>query len=258
MVSSTACGNMGFHRDSIGIIAHRGFWNCEEAGYARNSIAALRCAQDKHFWGSEFDVNMTSDSVLIVYHDSYIDDKRIEEYPYEEFKYVRLVNGEPIPTIDMYLEQARKHPQTMLVYELKPHSSTVVEDLFVELTINKLKEYKMLKPSKVMFISFSYHICQRMAQLLPKFTVQYLGGDKEPEELVQDGISGLDYNYGVLLSRSELVSQAAQLGLSVNTWTVNDIEDMKRVVELKVSQVTSDFPLELRSLLMAGKTRELR
>ena len=28
-----------------GIVAHRGFWNCEEAGYAKNSVAALRCAQ---------------------------------------------------------------------------------------------------------------------------------------------------------------------------------------------------------------------
>ena len=26
---------------NTGIVAHRGFWNCEEAGYAKNSIAAL-------------------------------------------------------------------------------------------------------------------------------------------------------------------------------------------------------------------------
>ena len=36
-----------------GIVAHRGFWNCEDAGYAKNSIAALRCAQEAGFWGSE-------------------------------------------------------------------------------------------------------------------------------------------------------------------------------------------------------------
>ena len=29
-----------------GIVAHRGFWNCEEAGYAKNSVAALREAQE--------------------------------------------------------------------------------------------------------------------------------------------------------------------------------------------------------------------
>ena len=85
------------------IVAHRGFWNCEEAGYARNSVAALKCAQDNHFWGSEFDVNMTADSVLIVFHDSFIDGKRIEDYPYSEFADFKLANGECIPTIDQYL-----------------------------------------------------------------------------------------------------------------------------------------------------------
>ena len=56
-----------------GIVAHRGFWNCEEAGYAKNSVAALRCAQEAGFWGSEFDVNMTSDGVLLVYHDGNVE-----------------------------------------------------------------------------------------------------------------------------------------------------------------------------------------
>lgn len=45
--------------DGTGIVAHCGFWNCEEAGYSKNSIASLRCAQEAGLWGSEFDVNMT-------------------------------------------------------------------------------------------------------------------------------------------------------------------------------------------------------
>ena len=73
-----------YAQKQCGIVAHRGFWNCEEAGYAKNSIAALRCAQEQGFWGSEFDVNMTADSVLIVFHDSKIKGKRIEKYPFEE------------------------------------------------------------------------------------------------------------------------------------------------------------------------------
>lgn len=48
----------------VAIVAHRGYWNCEAAGFARNSLASLKAAQDAGFWGSEFDVNMTNDSVL--------------------------------------------------------------------------------------------------------------------------------------------------------------------------------------------------
>ena len=36
----------------VGIVAHRGYWNCEAGGFARNSIAALKAAQDAGFWGS--------------------------------------------------------------------------------------------------------------------------------------------------------------------------------------------------------------
>ena len=85
------------------IVAHRGYWNCEAGGYARNSLAALESAQKAGFWGSEFDVNMTADSVLLVFHDAHINGKRIDQTPYAEFKDYRLENGEPIPTLDQYL-----------------------------------------------------------------------------------------------------------------------------------------------------------
>ena len=146
--------------DGTGIVAHRGFWNCEDAGYSKNSIASLRCAQEAGFWGSEFDVNMTSDGVLLVWHDNNVEGKRIEKHPYEEFKYYRLKNGEPIPTIDQYLEQAKKYPETVLVYEMKKHSCAEVEDRFVDLAIENLKKHELLDPSRVIFISFSHHICK--------------------------------------------------------------------------------------------------
>ena len=241
-----------------GIVAHRGFWNCEEAGYAKNSVAALRCAQENHFWGSEFDVNMTADSVLIVFHDSFIDGKRIEDYPYSEIADVRLANGECIPTIDMYLEQGRKSPRTMLVYELKPHSSPEVEDLFVELAIGKLKEYRLLRPRRVMFISFSYHICQRLAELLPEFTVQYLNGDKAPAVVMESGINGIDYNYNIFHKHPDWIEQAAELGMSTNVWTVNSEKEMKSMTDMQLMFITTDNPLELREVLRTSERKEAR
>ena len=241
-----------------GIVAHRGFWNCEEAGYARNSVAALKCAQDNHFWGSEFDVNMTADSVLIVFHDSFIDGKRIEDYPYSEFADFKLANGECIPTIDQYLEQGRKDPRTTLVYELKPHSSPEVEDLFIELTISKLKEYKLLKPRRVIFISFSYHICKRLAELLPEFTVQYLNGDKAPEAVYEDGINGIDYYFSIFQTHPEWRAQASELGMSTNAWTVNHEKDMRSMIDMQVMYITTDNPLQLREVLRKSEHREAR
>jgi glycerophosphoryl diester phosphodiesterase len=231
------------------IVAHRGFWNCEEAGYAKNSIAALRCAQEHGFWGSEFDVNMTADSVLLVYHDGDIRGKKIEKHPYSEFADEVLKNGEKIPTIDEYLEQGKKYPETMLVYELKTHSSPEVEDLFIDLSIAKLKEHDLLYPDRVMFISFSIHICEVLAQKLPDFRVQFLGSSKSPDEVADLGISGVDYNHGVFKIHKKWYKKARKRGLSVNTWTVNNKKTMKKMFKMGVDMLTTDNPLEAREIL---------
>ena len=40
MIPAAAGPKNRISRNKMGIVAHRGFWNCEEAGYARNSLAA--------------------------------------------------------------------------------------------------------------------------------------------------------------------------------------------------------------------------
>ena len=61
----------------VAIVAHRGYWASEAGGKSHNSIAALKAAQDLDFWGSEFDVNMTKDGVLLVFHDDAVRNLRI-------------------------------------------------------------------------------------------------------------------------------------------------------------------------------------
>ena len=231
------------------IVAHRGFWNCEEAGYAKNSIAALRCAQEAGFWGSEFDVNITADSVLIVYHDGEIDGKKIEDHPYSEFKDFKIANGETIPTIDEFLAQGKKYPATKLVYEFKPQSNPETENTFVNLAIANLAENGLLDPDRVMFISFSRNICERLARMLPGYTVQYLNSDMDPDQLHELKVNGVDYNHEVFVKNPKWYKMARKNGMSVNAWTVNKEEDMVRMIKLGVDQITTDYPLELRALL---------
>ena len=245
-------------KKQCGIVAHRGFWNCEEAGYAKNSLAALRCAQEAGFWGSEFDVNMTADGVLIVYHDSDIKGKKIEKHPYTEFADFEIKNGEKIPTIDQYLEQGKLYPETMLVYELKPHSSAEVEDRFIDLTIAKLEEHGLLDPERVMFISFSLHICEVIAQRLPDFTVQYLDSNRNPDELADLGIDGVDYNQAVFKVHRKWYKKARKRDMSVNVWTVNHKKPIKKMLRLGVDMITTDNPLDAREIMTKTRINEMR
>jgi glycerophosphoryl diester phosphodiesterase len=257
MIAALFISQAAHAQAQCGIVAHRGFWNCEEAGYAKNSIAALRCAQEAGFWGSEFDVNMTSDGVLLVYHDGNVEGVSIENNPYSAFKDFRIANGELIPTLDQYLEQGKKYPETMLVYELKCHSCPEVEETAVLLTIEKLKESGLLDPSRVMFISFSKYICERLSQLLPDFDVQYLNGDLKPLEVKKSGIPGIDYHYNVFYTNKKWMRNARKRGMSTNVWTVNKKEDMRSILMMKPDMLTTDNPLEAREIMKEMEIQEL-
>lgn len=233
----------------VAIAAHRGYWNCEEAGYARNSVAALRCAQEAGFAWSEFDVNMTADGVLLVVHEGELEGKRIDASPYSEFQEITLENGEKIPLLGDYLMQAKECPSTGLILELKEHSTPEIEDKAVKATVAELREHGMADPKKVMFISFSINICRQFARLMPGFTVQYLGDGYSPARLKSMGITGIDADFTSLADTPGTIDEARRLGMSVNCWTVNKTEDIRKMAGMKINCITTDFPMEARKIL---------
>ena len=235
----------------IAITAHRGFWNCEAAGYSENSIASLREAQEAGLWGSEFDVHLTADNKPLVNHDSTRGGKEIEQTKLRYFKTVdicRLKNREWPSTLNEYLKQGQASDKTVLVYELKPEKYRS-EDLLIKKSVRMLKRHGLFDPSRVIFISFSKHMCDVIAQKYPEFTNQYLNGDISPADLKKDGINGIDYHYNVLYKHPEWVSQAHSLGMSVNVWTVNSEKDIQAVIDLGVDCITTNEPLLVRKLL---------
>ena len=236
--------------NSVAVTAHRGYWQ----GNATNSIEALKMAQDFGFWGSEFDVQMTSDGVPVVNHDDSIGGVAIHDNPLSALDTVRLGNGEKVPTLDEYLEQGAKSDRTVLVLEIK-HQATAEKT--VELTrkcISALKEHGLYEPARVIFISFSYDACMYIARFAPSFTNQYLSGDKSPSELLKDGINGIDYHYSYFQKHPEWVKEAHDLGMSVNVWTVDKPEVIQEMISLGVDCITTNVPDLVRELLGGKET----
>ena len=238
----------------VAVTAHRGFWNCEEAGYAENSIKSLELAQQNHFWGSEFDVHMTADLVLVVHHDRHIKGVDIQTHDYADFKDYRLKNGEKLPTLDEYLTQGEKGG-TVLVFELKSQLDKAHEDYMVDRSVEALKKHGLLDPKKVIFISFSMNICERVAALCPGFTVQYLERDLTPEEVLAKGVNGIDYHYSRFQSDPDWVTRAHANKMSVNVWTVDKDENIKEMIGLGVDCITTNVPLKVREIL-GGKEKK--
>lgn len=235
----------------ISIVAHRGFWKCEAAGDAENSIASLREAQKIAVWGSEFDVHHTGDRKLLVNHDNTRGGKEIELTELDFFttdESCLLKNGEHPSTLDQYLKQGEASDKTILVFEFKT-SKNCNEDMLVRKSVRSLKNHGLFNPSRVMFISGSRHICEVIAKKYPQFTNQYLKGDIAPKDLKAVGINGIDYRYLVLRQHPEWVAEAHALGMSVNCWTVNTAEDIQEMIDLGVDSITTNEPLLVRDIL---------
>ena len=226
------------------VIAHRGFWKTE--GSAQNSITALEKAAEAKVYGSEFDVQITSDGKLIVNHDSKFQGFVIAETPFSKLKKIKLQNGEKLPTLKQYLKKGKKL-DIQLILEIKSNASKEVENQMTADIVKMVK--KMGLEKQVEYIAFSLNVCEQLAKLTPESEIAYLNGDVTPAELMKKGINGIDYNQKVLMNHPEWVAEAHQLGMKVNVWTVNKEEAMQQFIDMKVDYITTDQPLECKRLI---------
>jgi len=228
------------------VIAHRGYWwGCE--GSAENSITALRKAQELKIYGSEFDVWITSDDVLVVNHDDVIEGMKIEDTPYAQLKDLRLANGEIFPTLEAYLQQGKKDKKTKLILELKPHKTKKKEDKAVSAIVKMVEDIGVKKQTE--YISFCLNICTEFVRLSPKAKVAYLGGNIAPNELKALGITGIDYSLGALRNNLQWIEEAKKLNMTVNVWTVNEVAEIKEMIDAGVDFITTNKPVDCVKLL---------
>lgn len=226
------------------IIAHRGAW--KKLDLPENSIASLQQAIQLGCYGSEFDVHMTVDSVIVVNHDPEFMGMKIETSTYQQLLQNKLKNQESIPTLEAYLKEGLKQKKTKLTLEIKP--SIISKERTLGLTIKVMEMTKELKAEKLMeYISFDYDACKKLIELYPTAKVAYLKGDLTPEKLKADGFDGLDYHYSVYQKQPEWLIQSNQLGLMINSWIVNDEKTALWLMDNNVDFITTNEP----ELLMA-------
>lgn len=241
-----ACmGSMHMQAQVTQVIAHRGFWKTDLS--AQNSIASLEKAAQLKVYGSEFDVHLTKDNVLVINHDNDIEGVFIETANFSQFSHFRLANGEKLPTLENYLQQGKKYPELQLILEIKAHSTPERETEVVKQIVQLVK--KMAMEKQVEYISFSAHMCSELKKAQPHSSVVYLNGDLSPAEVKKKGWDGIDYHYKIFQKNPQWIKESHQLGLSTNAWTVNKDEDMQQMIDLGIQFISTDQPLELNYLL---------
>ena len=119
VISAASFAQISFNKNKV--IAHRGAWKAQ--GHPQNSLASLNEAIRLGCEGSEFDVWMTADEVLVVNHDGDFEGMEIEESTYAQLLTKKLPNGEKIPTLKEYLAEGMKQTGTKLILEFKPSAA---------------------------------------------------------------------------------------------------------------------------------------
>ena len=226
------------------IIAHRGYFQTQPPT-TENSITALQNAQKLKIYGSEFDVRMSKDGILVINHDEHHGKMEISETDFKELAKLKLSNGEKYPTLKDYLKAGKKDKALKLIVEIKPAKTEALENELVEKTIAMIKDMKL--ESQCEYISFSLNICKQIKKIAPDFKVQYLKGELSPQQIKEEGLDGLDYHYSVFQKNPTWISEANALGLITNSWTVNDVEIYNELKKQGVKFVTTNIPDQLKN-----------
>ena len=209
--------------------------------FRSNSITSLKLADKIGCYGSEFDVHLTKDGVIVVHHDQNIGKIDIQTSTYKALKKERLKNGEKIPTLEQYLD-AGKDLSCKLVLEIKRQMVQSHEDSLVRQCVDLVKSKGLT--DRIVWISFSGKACELLHQLLPDAHIQYLLGDWDPKTIKAKGLSGIDYEQKVLALHPEWIKECHDLGLVVNVWTVNDLNTINQFIKAGVDFITTNAPVE--------------
>lgn len=241
-LESTESGEVDMTR----ILAHRG----ASKEQPENTMAAFRRAEELQADGIEMDVHLLPDGSLPVHHDDRLG-RTVPEgtgsiygYTFEAIRqfsagaaFGEEYRNEKIPSFRELLEFLKGNSLYLNV-EIKANTGfiTGVEDRVVAM----LREYHM--EDRCIISSFNHFILKNIKKRYPDFQVGALYSitlDKDMAEYGAEwGCNALHADYHLV--DQALVEKAHSLGIAVNVWTVDQKEDIRRMLELGVDCIISN------------------
>jgi glycerophosphoryl diester phosphodiesterase len=246
------------------IFGHRG----ASADAPENTLAAFGQALAQGADGFELDVTLSADGVPVVIHDDTLDRttngrgpvggqtvaalKRLEAgYP-ERFG--QQFAGERVPTLDEVL--AAFGDQALINIELK-HDRSPGRRLAAEVAA-LVHAHRLSK--RVILSSFQFSNLRRVRALDPGLPigllyVSALGGARLVRWLAA-GLRPEAHHPGCYTLRPVALSWFHENGLRVNTWTVNDDDDLRRLAAAGADGLITDHPgraVRIRDALAADR-----
>lgn len=225
------------------MVAHRGVSGLE----TENTCAAFVAAGNRSYYGIETDVHKTADGKYVVFHDDTTgrlaeENVTIEETDYDTLRKMPLRQKDGnfgrsdlrIANLQEYIGICKNY-EKIAVLELKNHfeKADVIE---IGKTIERLGYL-----DSVTFISFDFENLVYVKEIYPNQPVQFLTGscDRQLAERLAAYKMDLDIRFDGI--NPELMGWCRELGIKVNCWTVDRVEDARAMADMGVAYITSNI-----------------
>jgi glycerophosphoryl diester phosphodiesterase len=219
------------------VIAHRG-----ASGLAyENSASAFRLAVESGADGIELDIHATADGALVVHHDPVVQGLgRIADHTTAEIGRVRLPNGEALPVLADVL---RLVDGVDVWIEVKSLPARYDARLFEAIDQGPT-------PARYAVHGFDHRIVARLGQARPSLSRGVL-----LSSYLLDPVSVLEGTGARTLWQDsqqvdqDLLSLMHRNRFRVIAWTANEAAEIRRLADLSVDGICTNFPDRTRSLL---------
>ena len=220
-----------------------------------NTLEAFQYSSDLGFVFMETDVQSTSDGRVVIFHDSDLKrvtgiNKRVSDLTFKEIKEVNLINGGKIPSLEDTLSS---FPSLRFNIDIKVDSA-------VDETIKIVKNHDALK--RVCLASFSTKRLNRIRELTDSSLCSSMG----QAEIVKLLLSsyGLKFKtstglcaqvpvsqFGIPIVTKRFIKKIHDLNKLIHVWTVDETQEMYRLIDLGVDGLMTDKPTVLKKALVA-------
>lgn len=240
-------------------IAHRG----ASAAAPANTIAAFEKAAELGADGIELDVQLSADGVPVVIHDATVDattdgSGRVAEKTLAQLKQLDAGSyfdpafaGERIPTLQEAL--IAMGSRMLLNIELKDFG--LFDTGLERATIALVEQYSL--GDRVILSSFNPFSLRRAKRIAPHISAGLLYSPGLPLPLRRAWLAFLfpheaRHPHHAMVD-ARYLAWARQHSYRVNTWTVDDPDEMRRLVDLGVDGIITNVPDVLHSVLQAAQ-----
>jgi glycerophosphoryl diester phosphodiesterase len=226
------------------VVGHRGCRDVE--GQYENTISSLKYAYEVGCDAVEFDVQMTKDGQIIVFHGPKVPGhkKTIHEMTFKEARAVVLPGGFQMPTLEEYFEVAKQLGDMPVILELKGQP-TPEKNVEAAKKVVAIAQKCGMTPQKLEYTSFSRTVLTTINEQVKGFKTIYLasGVHVKPASYAKEmGFTGISYDLNAWMNRPEILEEARQLGIETTVWLTNHYEVIDWATRHKADYVSTDFP----------------